>query len=240
MLPRSTKRPAQSFALRQTRPAIFRRWFLHRNSPYVLYVYNPTTNTSGRWNFYSQNSGASTNIGNLLIDDVVPNDGDGDGLNDDAEMAVGTDPQKADTNGDGLSDLADIQAGIDPLFGVGLPTGLVAGVNLAGAAEAIAISAAADGSTQSTAFVADTTGLAIVDVGRADKPVIRSQLSLSGGSATDVAVDSSLQIVAVADNAGGLVLVNVANTSNPIICKDHRRKCHPCAHPQRHCLPCRW
>lgn len=42
-------------------------------------------------------------------------DTDGDGLTDDHEIALGTDPQRADTDGDGVSDGAEIAAGTDPL-----------------------------------------------------------------------------------------------------------------------------
>ena len=42
-------------------------------------------------------------------------DSDGDGLSDDEEIAIGTDPQNADTDGDGLSDAEEIQRGTNPL-----------------------------------------------------------------------------------------------------------------------------
>lgn len=42
-------------------------------------------------------------------------DSDGDGLYDDAEPALGTDPTRADTDGDGLTDGAEVTAATDPL-----------------------------------------------------------------------------------------------------------------------------
>ena len=42
-------------------------------------------------------------------------DSDGDGLTDDEEAAIGTDPQSADTDGDGLSDAEEIGRGTNPL-----------------------------------------------------------------------------------------------------------------------------
>ncbi len=42
-------------------------------------------------------------------------DSDGDGLTDEVERFLGTDPYKADTDGDGMSDLEEIRAGRNPL-----------------------------------------------------------------------------------------------------------------------------
>jgi hypothetical protein len=42
-------------------------------------------------------------------------DSDGDGLTDDEEEALGTDPNKADTDGDGLNDGEEVALGTDPL-----------------------------------------------------------------------------------------------------------------------------
>ena len=45
---------------------------------------------------------------------VVP-DTDGDGLTDDQEVAIGTDPQNPDTDGDGTNDGDEVAAGRNPL-----------------------------------------------------------------------------------------------------------------------------
>jgi hypothetical protein len=50
---------------------------------------------------------------------VVVVDSDGDGLPDDAETALGTDPENPDTDGDGVDDRSELIAGTDPLNPVG-------------------------------------------------------------------------------------------------------------------------
>jgi len=47
--------------------------------------------------------------------DAFTGDFDGDGLSNQAEVALGLNPLKADTDGDGLSDLMEIVSGGDPL-----------------------------------------------------------------------------------------------------------------------------
>ncbi|HHO50244.1 MAG TPA: hypothetical protein ENK18_05060 [Deltaproteobacteria bacterium] len=50
---------------------------------------------------------------NGLVDDFF--DSDGDGIGDDAEVELGTDPELEDTDGDGLGDGVELEAGTDPL-----------------------------------------------------------------------------------------------------------------------------
>lgn len=54
--------------------------------------------------------------------DTVP-DSDGDGLTDDEEATLGTDPAVVDTDGDGYSDGAEVRASTDPLDPESHPTG---------------------------------------------------------------------------------------------------------------------
>lgn len=56
---------------------------------------------------------AGTRIVSLL--GVVTNDSDDDGLSDDRELMMGTNPNKADTDGDGLEDGSEVIRGNNPL-----------------------------------------------------------------------------------------------------------------------------
>ena len=151
---------------------------------------------------------------------VPTRDSDGDGLPDEAEEIVGTNPRLFSTSGGGLSDGAKVAAGLDPLSGAGFPTGVIANLPLQGIAKAVEIEGSTNSAGGQTACVATGNyGLAIVNASQFSKPTIVSQLSLPGGDATDVSVDPNLNIAAVADNAGGLVLVDVADPQNPTIIK---------------------
>lgn len=55
------------------------------------------------------NRNAAVRHGQVVVDS------DGDGLTDDEEKALGTDPTNYDTDGDGLGDGVEIKAGLDPL-----------------------------------------------------------------------------------------------------------------------------
>jgi hypothetical protein len=55
-------------------------------------------------------------IGSFVIPEALENlDSDGDGLTDEEELALGTDPFNPDTDGDGVSDYLEVIFGTDPL-----------------------------------------------------------------------------------------------------------------------------
>ncbi len=59
--------------------------------------------------FYAFNRNAMARAGSQLVDS------DGDGLSDDEERIIGTDPLNPDTDGDGLGDGIEVKMGLDPL-----------------------------------------------------------------------------------------------------------------------------
>jgi hypothetical protein len=139
-----------------------------------------------------------------------------DGVPDVAKEILGVDPTSVQPIVPGLSNLAAIQNGLNAAtVNSANVTGVVGGVALQGSAQAVAISASTTGNQQ-TAYVATTTGLAIIDVTNHTNPTVESQITL-GGDPRAIAVDSNLQIAAVASGTGGLQLINVADPSNPTV-----------------------
>ena len=164
-----------------------------------------TTAASGRVTKFTQNYFRAS----------TANDADFDGLPDDIEFAIGTNPKSTDTNKDGIDDFTSIKLGLDPLGGVSLPSGIVATATLKGQASAVVVVAAAADPSKLTAYVATgLAGLSIVDVSQFNKPEVRAELSLLG-AATGVAVDAARSLAVVADGAGGLQIVDVAISTAP-------------------------
>jgi hypothetical protein len=144
-------------------------------------------------------------------------DSDGDGLDDVAEMVLGTAADNPDTDSDGIRDGAEIQQGTDPLSGRAVATGILGALPLPGTAKEVVIEGSTLNGEQQTAYMAlGARGLGIVNASQFRLPILLGQLDLPG-DATDVAVDSNLRIAAVAANAGGLHFVNVADPMNPAL-----------------------
>src|SRR5262249_45826122 len=61
-------------------------------------------------------------------------DSDHDGLPDDAELIMGTDPSNPDSDSDGVTDSAEVRQGTDPLDGLPARTGLIATADTPGTA----------------------------------------------------------------------------------------------------------
>lgn len=59
--------------------------------------------------------GVSGDVSNASSASNAPLDSDGDGLSDEEERALGTDPLLRDTDGDGVTDFEEVQQGTDPL-----------------------------------------------------------------------------------------------------------------------------
>ncbi len=153
----------------------------------------------------------------VILDPFEPpfgGDTDGDGLSDDIEFVIGSNPLAWSTAGDGISDGAKLAQGLDVLSGASFPQGVIASLPLSGEAREVVLAGTTNGVGQ-LAYVANGSGgLAIVNASQFQKPVVVSRLALPG-TASDVAVDATLPIVVVAANEGGLHFVNVADPVRP-------------------------
>ncbi len=124
------------------------------DSYYEAYFYAPRINASLVVSGYTSDSGAPTALsdnrfgdssepGPIVLTTFGGPDSDGDGIPDVGEIAIGTDPNKADTNNDGIPDGAELADGLNPLASNAFPTGVVATLPMPGTVEKLAV----DGNT---------------------------------------------------------------------------------------------
>jgi hypothetical protein len=165
-------------------------------------LYDAKTKAVGTWSGVTNAAGTQTNIGDLVLSPVNPQDVDMDGLSDEAETIIGTDMKNPDTDGDGITDGAEVDQGTDPLDGKPTKTGIIASVDTPGNAQDIA-------AFNDLAVIADgDTGVTVFNVFNAMEPKIVAQVD-TPGTAQAVAFTSNL--IAVADGPEGLAIIDMAD-----------------------------
>ncbi len=175
---------------------------------YVLHVYEPRQGLYGRTQGTTAAAGFVTRLPAVPLAVLEGVDTDADGLPDEAEFVVGTNPSLADTDGDGAPDGAELRAGANPIDGLAVRTGPLASAPTATPATAVGV-----GGGRLVAGLGDR-GLAVFDLGNPLAPVRRSTVAVPG-AVLDLAVQD--RWVAVAGGAGGLALVDLANPDVPVI-----------------------
>ena len=157
--------------------------------------------------FQAGPDGGKTSLPHAFLQTSVSADTDGDGLPDDVEAVIGTNPNKADTDGDGINDGAEVQQGTDPLDGLPVTTGIVAAVQTLGEALDVATG-------NNLALVAEgPAGVSVYDI-TAIQPVRLAQVDL-GKAATAVAVAGTRGLATVGRD--GLVVLDLSNPAQPKI-----------------------
>ena len=144
-------------------------------------------------------------------------DRDFDGLPDDIEIAIGTNPDNSDTDGDGIDDFSAIQQKIDPLGEAVLPIGLVSAIRPPDNGFVHDVVA-----NDKTAYIASGPGgVQAVNLERIAKPIVTGSISASdlGGDALAVAftslpgesADTFVNVVAAAVGNGGLAIIDATD-----------------------------
>jgi hypothetical protein len=189
--------------------------FLPADTGYMLYLYQPSTDSSGILSGMTGSSGSTTTQAPKL-EAVGGPDSNGDGIPDTGKFVLGIDPTKPDGSiVPGLSDIAALAGGLMDGRSTASFTGIAGSVALSGVADALVLAGSATNAEQQTAYVATAGfGLAIVDVSNTQSPDILSQLQLDGTS-TDLDVDPNLQFAAVADGNAGLAIIDVSEAKSP-------------------------
>jgi hypothetical protein len=190
-------------------------FFLPPDQTYHYVVFDPESGLIAHGSGITAQSGQNTSLASPVFLASTAPDSDGDGLPDDIEFAIGTDPNKPDTDDDGVDDFTAVGLGTDPLGGKLVTIGGVGQGKLTGEAKQVVVGSLPAKPAQRLAFVAaGTNGLAIFDVTQPTQPILLSQLSLPG-DATDVDVEYDLGMAAVAAGDSGLHLVDISNPNFP-------------------------
>jgi hypothetical protein len=178
-------------------------------------IFDPTSGLIANGFDTTAASGVNTSFGAPVFMASTSPDGDGDGLPDEIEFAVGTSSNRPDSDGDGLDDFTEVARGLDPLGGRSFPTGVIAAADVPGDARAVVVEDSPVPAYDLLAYVATgPRGLSVVDVTQFDAPQRIGELLLPGDS-NDVAVDSARNLAVVASGMSGLHLVDISDPANP-------------------------
>jgi hypothetical protein len=172
------------------------------DTPYRFFLLQAATLRIGDVAIRSNGAGRRTAIPPFELRDDTSPDSDGDGLPDDSEFIMGTDPGDPDTDGDGVPDGAEVRQGTNPADGRPTRTGIIAAADTPGTAQdACALN-------DITAIADGESGVAVFNVFNGMSPLIMAQVD-TPGTASSVACGGMR--LAVADGAAGLAIIDIAD-----------------------------
>ena len=112
---------------------------LSPNSRYLVRYFGVQTFETAITAFRTGNNGSNVRIPRAILSRSTSADSDDDGLSNDAEGIIGTEPLNPDTDGDGISDGTEVKQGTDPVSGLAVRTGVIATANTGGDAQDVAM-----------------------------------------------------------------------------------------------------
>ena len=180
-------------------------------TPHNLYEVDYTdvdTLSVGHTFFQTPGPGLNVAIPKTALNPSSAQDSDGDGLPDDVETVLGTDPNRADTDGDGVSDGAEIAAGTDPLVASTIPLGVVGTVP--SLSELLQIAAG-----ESVALVAQQYSLGVYNIS-GFQPSLVAALPLN--AAVGSVAFAGSQGLATMDHSG-LAVIDLSNPTRPQVAR---------------------
>ncbi|MDH3308235.1 MAG: Ig-like domain-containing protein, partial [Acidimicrobiia bacterium] len=173
------------------------------DEPFFFAEYDALSNGYGEVSSVTGSNGQVTRLPRLILDDASAlADTDGDGLADDVEFVIGTDPGDSDTDDDGILDGAEVAQGLNPLDGLAVQTGILATVDTPGSALDL------DALNDCVAVADGNGGVTLLNVFNGLEPVVVGRVPIPG-SALSTAIDG--RYVAVAASSGGLVVVDISD-----------------------------
>ncbi|MCI0541851.1 MAG: Ig-like domain-containing protein, partial [Verrucomicrobiales bacterium] len=168
---------------------------------YSMEYFHPASSQKGRSFFLSGPNGSRFKLPRFILLASEPADTDSDGLPDEGEGIIGTNPNLRDTDGDGVNDGAEIQSGTNPLDGLPAAAGLIASVDTPGTAVDIC-------AFDDIVAVADSAaGISIFNISNPTSPVLVATVA-TPDAATAVAGEGNLLVAAVGSQ---LAIIDISN-----------------------------
>ena len=227
-----TSKPIKDLYIRLQSPSLDERFIstsgfvarvLAARTPYLMTVYSVKTQTIGAVFFLSPATGASRQIPTVPMYPDKGNDEDKDGLSDQAEEILGTDPLQVDSDGDGMNDKAELENGTDPMINNTDPssskpvrTGIIGTLPVFNGVSAVDV----DVEDNTMAVALGTAGIGIYDVTVATAPLRIKEYKV-GGDVVSVAVGRDYAVGAAGSRGMAIVplSVDLENPAEPSIVK---------------------
>lgn len=192
-------------------------FFLPASTGILVTTYDPMSGLISSGNQFTSASGIPTLTNNWGFAPSVAPDTDGDGLPDDIEFAIGTNPNQLDTDADGTNDFAELDSGLNPMDDRPSANGIVSALPTGSTALDIKLAADFRDPSRSLAYVASgNSGLTIVDVNNFARPITISQLS-APGVINNLSLDVVRKLLAASSPTNGVHLIDVADPSRPTL-----------------------
>ena len=173
------------------------------NTKYRLWRYEPDSELIGTIEFTTPQAARRFRIPTPEFRLKQTRDRDDDGLSDEAEWIIGTQPGEPDSDMDGTEDGAEVAAGTNPLDGLAIQTGIILSRETDGLAKDVA-------TFNNLVVVADgDEGISVFNVFNTMEATIIAQVMIPG-DALSVAYPGG-RMVAVAGGSGGVSVVDLAD-----------------------------
>ena len=191
--------------------------FLPASTVVELVTYDPVSGLVAHGSAYTNAAGQPTEVNVGQFRPSISVDTDGDGLPDDVEFAIGTNPNRVDTDGDGKNDFVELDTGANPLDDRPAALGVTAALAVGDKAHDVKLAPDSRDASRTLAYVAaGTKGLLVADVTNFASPITIAQLALPGDT-NHVSMDPTRKLLAASSRAGGVSFVDISDPSKPIL-----------------------